>query len=621
MKKHLLASIALLLVATVTAMAGNVNKVARPDKQYSLKASRGAYPQVQMQKIVATVYDDGYETPNYYILLSDNANVTYDKNTGNISNAAGSYLLTLDLYNYATSPVALPPGIYQPRNDINGYGAMTFDGDYTNMVYYVADDDSYGITIKDPIDVSVDNDGIYTLSVLVRDPDDQSNIIECVYTGRIPMQDVTDKGYVYPQLLEDCNVTLNKGGIAWYQGVTDLSRNGVSILDIYDVEFDNDNGVMKADGWDLRMMIAHKRFVKRGSYTLVPGTYTMSTHLDRDTWYPCREISYNYGGTVITMPFGSFIRKRFNGDYTYAYLKDGTFTIVDDGNGQYHGTIDATTVYGYTVKGTWKGSMRLDESNADVEAVISNLTDDVALDFTPLETGRVYHTGLQGGCRTFIMDLGSPSGKDAGIINGGDLMRFEFLCPPNHSCVKPGIYTVVLDRWNEYELRAGGTYEPYSLNQGHFDSNGGSSGTRYAHFEDGRYCVEDLHGPIYEGTVQVSTTDYINYYLEINLLDDAGFEITGTWDGPIEYNYDAAALEAQLMGINDVAADPNAVKAVVEGKNILVLNAGNAPVQLYNTQGALSLTSTADMAIDASSLPAGIYILKVKNTVIKIALK
>ena len=128
----------------------------------------------------------------------------------------------------------------------------------------------------------------------------------------------------------------------------------------------------------------------------------------------------------------------------------------------------------------------------------------------------------------------------------------------------------------------------------------------------------DLAGPIDDGQVKVTTTDYQNYNIEIALVDDAGFEIRGTWDGPVQlmYNYDDL-----VAGIESVGADHNGIQAVVEGRDIVVLNAGNAPVALYNTLGSLMLSTTADTPINASAFPAGVYILKVSNTTFKIALK
>jgi len=618
MKRFLLVFLSACMLS-VCGSAGNYVKC-QPSATvgYMVGVSRAAAT-IDMSKCVAAIYDTGYETPGYYLILSDSQDASYNMNTGVESVPDGHYALVLDLYHNATTPVQLPIGTYYPRNDVNGYGASTYDSEYTMLNYY-SDGHASSITITDPVEVTCDDSGIYTISTVVRNPD-STGAVDVVYTGRINMMNVNEKPSVYPQISENISdIALDYGGVAFYQGVTDYSRNGVTMLNLYSVAA-SDDGVMSDDGWNLCMMIAHKRFTRRDSYNVVPGTYVSATNLARDTWYPCREIDYNYGGTVVTLPFGSYIRKRENGNYTYAYLKEGTFTIMQDAEGNFYGSLDAVTDLGYTVTLTWKGKIVLNTENAQFQATVSNLTDDVALDFTKIDKGRIYHRGIVGGCRTFVVDLGSPSGRDSGINYGGDLLRMEFFAPQNTAVLQSGLYTVVPDRWNANELAGGGTYEPYSLNKGYFSSTGGSDGTRYAHFKDGSYCVEDLHGPVEEGTVRVTTTDFQNYHFEIELFDDAGFKIYGTYDGPIEYNYNREALENELSGLENIGVGDTEISVVLKDNNLTVLNAGNAKVRIYNISGMLVADTTAENTIDVSGLSSGIYILSVKNKAIKIVIR
>ena len=244
--------------------------------------------------------------------------------------------------------------------------------------------------------------------------------------------------------------------------------------------------------------------------------------------------------------------------------------------------------------------------------------DDVDLDFSKIEKGYINHEGLKGGCRTFVVDLGSWN--DESIARGGDMMRLEFLAPTNTSVLKPGLYTVVPQRWNSNELLAGGTYEPMSLNKGYFNGQGLQIGTRYAHNEDGRNWVWDFVAPIESGTVKVDTEDYKTYHFEIKLVDDIGFEVRGEWNKPLEYLYDAENLDKELSGITTPtgAAD---VKVVLEGRNIVVLNGGNAAITLYDLNGRTVATGNAAEVLDASAFGAGIYVLTINNQSIKIALK
>lgn len=572
---------------------------------------------------VIGLYDAaGYDVPNYFVLLSDSESAKYDQRTAAVSITDG-YVLQLDLYNDATDPAVVPAATYTPNTAAStALRAGTYDPEYTKLFYY-KDGKQYGnaVSLLAPVEINRLSDGSYTLSTTATDPVTETSL-DITFKGRLPLNGTNDKPSAFTQLRRDLDVTLDKGGIAFYQGVTDYSNNGVSYINLYSGKF-NEGGGMTEDGVNLAMMVAHKRFVKKTAYTIVDGEYVAATDLARFTWYPCREIDYSVGSDVVSMPFGSFIRVRQNGEYVYGYLKTGTFTIESDGNGNVSGQLDAYTDLGYHVTATFSGPMGLNTDNATFKSAISDLSDDVDLDFSTLEKGRIYHTGITGGCRTFIVDLGSPSGKDAGVMYGGDILRMEFLSPVKTAVLQPGLYTVIPVRWNSYELAAGGTYEPMSLNKGYFGNGGEQIGTRYAHFEEGRYLVYDCVGPADEGTVLVETDDYINYRFDIKLVDDAGFEIRGTWDKPLEYQYDNNALaeELGLSGVSVAAAEGSAIGAVVEGRRVVVLNGGNSPVAILDLDGRLAASGTADEAIDVAALAPGIYILSINNQSIKIAVK
>lgn len=574
-----------------------------------------------MDYVLTSLYDQQhYKVPNFYFIMSDNENAKYNSNTGDISAPAGSFTLILDCYNYTPEDgVYLPSGTYTMIEG-DAERPLGYTHEYSMLNYYDAELGQVSYQLENPVVVERKDNGQYSISTSLSFSD--GSAINITYNGPLTFGSSTEKPTVYPQINHNVTGNLNMGGVSFYQGVTDLSSQGVSYLDLYDVEYDESTGAMKSPGLNLNIMLAHKRFTKRADYAVCPGTYTNATNLARNTWYPCREIDY----MGITMPFGSYVRelKIVNGErtYSYAYLKTGTFTIEDNGDGTYKGTLDAVTTLGYTVNLTWSGAIALNTENATFQATVSDLKDDVEMDFSKLEKGRIYHTGIVGGCRTFIVDLGSPSGKDEAINHGGDLLRMEFLSPATDHLLKPGLYTVVPRRWNSDELRAGGTYEPMSLNKGYFDAQGAQIGTRYAHFREGSWCVYDMVGPAEEGSVRVSTTDYQTYQFDIDLIDDAGFKMTGYWDKPIEYFYspDAVLAEIEGSGVEGVEGDGIAVKVVLEDSNLLILNAGNAPVALYTIDGRMVHSGTADVMIPVLGLSKGIYVVKVNNQSIKISL-
>lgn len=570
----------------------------------------------EMPYSVVAIYDNASASvPNYYLMISDSENAKYDHLKGSLSITEG-YALTLDLYNETTNPLQIIPGTYNPKGASADYTPFVFDPSFSELSYYKDGKLQSATQITSPIVISGSGNGIYTITTTATDPV-SNEACEIHFNGRIPVTDSHEKPTAYTMMKKDVEVTMN-GGVAFYQGVTDYSNNGVTYLNLYSGSYDAASGGMTSDGFNLALMVAHKRVTKKSDFAVFPGTYTNSTDLARFTWYPCREIEYGFGGESITMPFGSFIRERKNGQFTYGYLKTGTFTIETDENGNVSGTLDAVTDLGYSIKVNFSGPMALNTDNASFKSTVSNLTDDVDLDFSTLEKGRIWHTGLKGGCRTFVVDLGSPAGRDESINFGGDLLRMTFLSPSNDAVVKPGLYTVATRRYNSNQLTAGETYDPMSLEQG-FTTD---EGTRYAHFKNGSYCVYDLLGPCHEGTVLVSTTDYINYTFEINLVDDAGFEIRGIWDNrPLEYFYSHEDLEKELAGVTVVAGDETSLKVAVEGRYITVLNGGYAPMQLIDLNGRTVASGNAAESLDASALPANIYILRINNQSIKIALK
>lgn len=580
--------------------------------------ARAAQSSISMSYALSSIYDDAnYKVPNFYVVLSNSEEAKYNSNTGDVTAPAGSFTMTLDFFNDAPADgIYLPEGIYTVIEEGFGERPFGFTYEYSFLDYFDENGNRTSYKFEYPVEVKRDANGRYTITATLAT---NSGDIEITYNGPLTFRRATEKPTVYPQINRDVNVNLNKGGISFYQGVPDGYNQGMSYLNLYDVTFDESSGYMYGAGFNLCMMIAHKRFTKRESYEICPGTYTNATNLARFTWYPCREIDY----MGVVMPFGSYIRelKIVNGErtYSYAYLKTGEFTIEDNGDGTYKGTLNAVTSLGYNVTATWSGSIVLNTENATFAATISDLTDDVDLDFSNLEFGRIYHTGLKGGCRTFIVDLGSPSGKDPGINEGGDLLRMEFLSDPKDHLLKPGLYTVVPRRWNEYELRAGGTYEPMSLNKGYFQ-NGDQVGTRYAHFRNGSYCVYDMVGPAETGTVRVDTQDYETYQFNIDLEDDAGFKITGSWDKPIVYCYDPQAVLDEISGIESIDGDEGSIRAIVEGSNLFVINAGNSPLEIYSIEGRLLLSTTADKMIPTSALGNGLFLIKVKNTTLKMIL-
>lgn len=614
MKKSLLAIVG----AALMAMTGNatvVKSAAVGHQPMSAPMASRANQVFNLTQNVVSFYDSkSYTTPNYYIVLSDDPNATYDANNGLITNIYNGYCLFLDLYNVETNPVAVPAGVYYPTE-----AASPAPGTYTTEYSYFAFYDGSGqqaasIKLDGDVNIDLDENGVYTVVAKVTQ---DGTTLDLRYEGRLGMSNTHDKPTVYPQLKKDVNVKMT-GGVAFYQGVSDVSGQGATYLNLYSGKFDPETGAMTEPGSTIAMLIGHKKFMKKESYTLVPGTYEVSYTVNRFTWYPAREVDYS----GMTMVFGSYYREMAYNvdqtkDYKYGYLKTGVLEIEEAEGGNFKATLRAKTDLGYEVDVDFEGPVTMQWANIPGSASVSNLTDDVALDLDKIKKARVWHTNIIGGCRSFILDIGSPAGRDEEINFGGDLFRMEIFTDIHESTIPEGTYTVVERRWNDNELRAGGKYQPFQLNKGHFTEMGGSTGTRYTHFKEGSYCVEDLHGPAEEGTIGIKIEENGDYTFTINIMDDAGWYITGGWSGPLDLQYDPEALAASVREIS--ADNSNSLTAWVDGTKLRVGGAEGA-LSLIDLTGKTIACGTAAEGIDIEGVESGIYIIKNNNKAIKIVL-
>ena len=73
----------------------------------ALFASASAATLEMSQSVVGLFDDQGYDVPNYYVILSDQSSATYNQKTGTVALEQG-YVLSLDLYNVVTDPLSLP---------------------------------------------------------------------------------------------------------------------------------------------------------------------------------------------------------------------------------------------------------------------------------------------------------------------------------------------------------------------------------------------------------------------------------------------------------------------------------------------------------------------------------
>lgn len=538
---------------------------------------------------------------DYYMLFTDSKDATWSKEDG--PQLKDGFVLRLDCYApLSGQPITLPSGTYKPSDE---YTSMTYAPEYSYVEYYDANGnvageyDLYGdVTVKTSalsgyiITVNVDGYGVLTFS------------------GSITFDDATLPPSVFAQIKRNLDWNLN-GALAFYDGNLYQSNTGSLYINLYDCAFNEETGGMLENGHSLALQLFGKLYSNSKSAAPDPGTYTVARNFKRYTWYPGTELEYM--GMVGLM--GCYAKERdtnlYSDGFAYSYLTDGTIEVESLGGDEYRITVDCTTNYGHTVKGKFEGKIPvIDKSDDKKGSTLSTLEDDVELDLKKIPVCRTYNGGVVNGCQTFLVDIGSPSGKDK--IYEGDIIRLEMVLQAGTQYVQEGTYTVMSEKWETF-------YAPYKLGHGRFvtvsDGSSDLGGTRYIHFEEGRYLIMDNYAPAVEGTVGVTKNADNTWTFNIHLVDDAQFKIDGDWTGPMELMYDPNGITA----IDGIEADNSGIEWI-DNNTIRITGTENATdAVVYNLHGMRVNATISDNIVSLAGLPSGIYMIKFQNNVLKIA--
>ncbi len=543
---------------------------------------------------------------NYYLILADNNDVSYDGKNGTIK-ATNANVAILDLYapentDEENNVMSLPTGTFNTEGDLH----YNYEGSYVTA-YDAEGNDNGGADIDGGITITKqindDNVELYTISF------QDSEGTTYVYNGEVSLTNMVSGGAtVYPQMTTDIKDAKFTGGLGYYYGNLMESNTGNLVLDLYTGEYDEETGGMTGKGLDFTINLYNRLFGNPKDATVVPGTYTVARNFKVNTFFPGMEIDY-MGMTIL---MGTYVKRRkavtgLTTDYDYCYIADGTITITEgEKEGTFDFVIDCVTDRGHKVTGTAKGiSFKItDKSEKSNKDVHSNLTEDVNLNFDRVAKSRIYSLGEQNGVQVFTVDLGSPSGKDDPTGEGDqDLLRMEFQAAAGSKYLPEGTYTLMKNSHlytNEYA--------PFKMTRGYFDDLGGRTGTVYQHFQKCAdpatrlWWVMDKYAIVYSGTVGVTKTDNNHYKFVIDLYDGQGFKITGEYDKEMEYNYDPESISTGINGIVDNAN-------------------GESKTEVYTVDGQLIKTVNATAAASVQNMPAGIYLVKTNNKTQKIIKK
>lgn len=608
MKKLLLS----LLSASVLTMSGTATAAPLAKVKNSAKSNISALAAndateytfaTQMAGFYTSPKSEDSKAGNYYALLSTNPDDTYVGSTGEIV-SKDAMVLTLDLYAPASpiSDISLQEGGYRVSDETEIKEPFRYSSEYTMLFYYNSKgEQESGAYLTDEIIITHNGGNNYTLETSVSYNGQERKIH---YTGPLTFTSDEVPATYYTQIRQNLDLTMDKGGVAFYHGNLYENNTGNIYINIFDCDFDPETGAMNEDGYSFALCVLGRLFGKGVPPHPLAGVYEGSRSLARGTWFPGMEMDY----MGIPMLMGSYVRQKVNGSYRYSYLKTGTVEIEELGGNEFKIVIDAVSDLGFTVKGTFTGEITTRDDRVKDPVSISTLIDDVDLDLDKIPVARIYHNGIKYDHRSLVLDIGSPSGKDEELADGGDILRMEFIVSPTVARLQEGTYTVM-------ENKSGNYYAPYKLTKGYFANGGELVGTRYNHFKEGSYWVFDEYAPADAGTVGVIKNEDDTYTFNIDLTDDANFYIRGTWTGPVLYQYNPEDI---VSSISTIGADNSEVNVEFANNQLHVYGAENVPVQVFNISGALVNETEGETTIDLSHLANGVYIVKINNYTTKI---
>lgn len=281
----LLATLALSLLALPAAAQKTFTKAhaSMSSVKNAVKAKPVADAQTTtLTSVVAAYYtkaSTGIVLDNYYLVLSDKSDATYDDAQGSID-ATDAKVVTLDLYGPATGSTVLPAGEYVADGSVDD-AEQVYDPDYSFADYYNAS----GKSLNDPplisgnVNVTKNTDGTYTLTFA------DAEGTAYTYTGALSFYDRNGSNTVYPQITTDVNTTFT-GGLAFYHGNLMESNTGNIYINLYDCDFDDTTGAMNGKGFDLSICAFNRLFGDPAQAKIIPGTYTVARNFQVNTYFP-----------------------------------------------------------------------------------------------------------------------------------------------------------------------------------------------------------------------------------------------------------------------------------------------------------------------------------------------
>lgn len=537
------------------------------------------YTDMQLSYVPTSSYEEqGNDVANYYFVATSTES-RFDSSTGELQLPNGGYALMVDFYAPTSDPIQLAPGTYTPSPT---HEAGTYDPSFTVFQYMASNGKVTDYEVKGNIIVSLnESSGLYT--VKLEEPIYSSSqgmftyYYNVSYVGDMGFRSTHTTDQFYPAIARNVNETFT-GALAIYRGDEMDSSTGSMWTYVYTAAYDENTGALVEPGFMVRMFLFNRLFGDPSQAELVPGTYTVARNFKKNTFFPGMEINY-MGATI---PYGSMAYETDGNELNdkVAYITDGTYTVEHDGTtGDYTLTLDLRTSLGYRIQGTYTGPIKvIDEHVEKTKVVISTLEEDLDMNLSRIKavdvrkntyteeayagtswvspsTTYISDIAQSMGLTHYVLDLGY--GADAEITgtdeegnptfgtDGGDLMRIEFFADENEPIFPSGVYTVM----DTAPSIGSNYYAAGKALQGYFLPGGELSGTRWAHnaanpYAD-RYWHWDGHAPAVDGKITIQRNADDTFTIDVDVIDDGGFNITGSWTGPARFHWD---VESEGIG-------------------------------------------------------------------------
>jgi len=546
----------------------------------------------EMQYCPGAVYYDASTPANYYMVFSS-FDAKFDASSGTLTplGEANGWAVVLDMYADPTSPIALPAGTYTSSIDMQ---PITFNPDYSGLYFYEGENVDM-VDLTGDVKVSYDADGQMVVEFAGKY---RTNVYNFVYKGTPTYKKKSTINSPYPLIGEDMDLNIT-GAMGCYFGDLYQSKTGNILLNLYDTDFDEETGAHTGVGNCVQISLFNTLFGNPAEAHVKPGTYNVARNFQRWTYFPGLVVDY-MGQTVV---MGSFVQRRMEDmNIAVAYISEGTVEVAMDEDSVYTISIDLKTDDDYSVRGTYTGKIKVLDASVDTPegAIISTLTQDYELDLSQIPRARLWKEEDLNGFSRFYLDIGSPSGLDQEIVdNGGDIFRLSFVTELGAPAPASGTYQIMEENWSTF-------FKPFASMKGYFHNGGDLTGTRWYHFEEGRYMVADGIAPAYSGWFSYKWVEGDTYEVQVDVYDDAGYSITGAWKGQVLPQFELPS------GIENVAQP--LTYTYLDSETILLGHVKPTDkVAVYNISGELVWEKMGATKVSLNGMPKGVYVVKVGN--------